>query len=466
MALKAMLLRKKIDEKKSELKTLREKEKEFERRETELLAAVEEASGEDLAQVEEETEKFSAEKEEYESAKTGLENEINDLERELSEEEARTKQKGISSEERKKGDGMAVKTKFRGMSAQERDAFFANEEVKEFLSRTRELGKQKRAINGAELLIPETVLDLIREDINRYSKLMKHVRVRSVPGKARQNTMGAIPEAVWTEMCATLNELSLVFYQTEMDGYKVGGYIAICNATLEDSDIALASEIIDALGQAIGYALDKAILYGAGTKMPLGIVTRLAQTVAPSEYPASARPWEDLSSTNILTIPAANSTGTKLYQSIIKASGAAKSRNSAGNKFWVMNEKTYTTLLAEALSINASGAIVSGQSMTMPVIGGNIEILDFIPDDNIVGGYGDRYLLAERAGTNIAQSEHVRFIEDQTVFKATARYDGQPVFAESFVAIGISGTAPTTTMDFAKDTANQTVDPGKGETGE
>ena len=456
MALKAMLLRKKINEKKAELETFREKDEEFERREAELLDAIEEASGDDLAQVEEEAETFSTEKEEHENAKTGLETEIGDLERELSEEEERTKPKGKPAEERKGEKVMETRTKFHGMNAQERDAFFANEEVKDFLSRTRELGKQKRAINGAELLIPEIVLDLIREDINRYSKLMKHVRVRSVPGKARQNTMGAIPEAVWTEMCATLNELSLVFYQTEMDGYKVGGYIAICNATLEDSDIALASEIIDALGQAIGYALDKAIVYGTGTKMPLGFVTRLAQTTAPSEYPASARPWEDLSTSNILTIPAADSAGTKLYQRIIKASGAAKSKNSTGNKFWVMNEKTHTTLLAEALTINASGAIVSGQNMTMPVIGGPIEILDFIPDDNIVGGYGDRYLLAERAGTNIAQSEHVRFIEDQTVFKATARYDGQPVFAESFVAIGISGTAPTTAMNFAEDAANQT----------
>lgn len=466
MALKAILLRKKIDEKKSELKALREKDEEFERREAELLEAIEEASGEDLAQVEEEAETFSTEKEEHENAKTGLENEIGDLERELSEEEERTKPKGKPIEERKGGNVMVVRTKFRNMSMQERDAFFANEEVKDFLSRTRELGKQKRAINGAELLIPEIVLDLIKEDINKYSKLIKHVKPKPVPGKARQNTMGAIPEAVWTEMCATLNELSLAFNQTEVDGYKVGGYIAICNATLEDSDIALASEIIDALGQAIGYALDKAIVYGAGTKMPLGFVTRLAQKEAPSDYPASARPWEDLSTSNILTIPAAESTGIKLYQRIIKASGAAKSRKSAGNKFWAMNEKTHTTLLAEALSFNAAGAIVSGQNMTMPVIGGPIELLDFVPDDNIVGGYGDRYLLAERAGTSIAQSEHVRFIEDQTVYKGTARYDGHPVFAESFVAIGISGTAPTTTMDFTEDVANQTPSPVKEGAGE
>ena len=98
MALKAMLLRKKIDEKKSELKALREKDEEFERREAELLEAIEEAFGEDLAQVEEEAEKFSTEKEEHENAKTGLENEIGDLERELSEEEEELARKVFAKE--------------------------------------------------------------------------------------------------------------------------------------------------------------------------------------------------------------------------------------------------------------------------------------------------------------------------------------------------------------------------------
>ena len=84
-----------------------------------------------------------------------------------------------------------------------------------------------------------------------------------------------------------------------------------------------------------------------------------------------------------------------------------------------------------------------------------IEKLSFIPDDVIIGGYGDLYLLAERAGTAISQSEHARFIEDQTVFKGTARYDGLPVIAEGFVAIGIGGTKPTANaVTFAEGTAN------------
>ena len=90
----------------------------------------------------------------------------------------------------------------------------------------------------------------------------------------------------------------------------------------------------------------------------------------------------------------------------------------------------------------------------MPVVGGIIEVLDFIPDNVIIGGYFDLYLLAERAGTRFATSEHVRFIQDQTVLKGTARYDGQPAIAEGFVAIGLNGVTPNATMTFAADSAN------------
>ena len=460
MALKTLMLRKKISEKKAALEELRKAAETFETREAELEQAINEAgTDEERAAVEEAVNAYEAEKAENEAGQNTLRGEIEAAENEIQDIEKNAPQEK-REEKRKETKHVETRTKFFGMTAQERDAFFANQEVKDFLARTREMGKNKRAVTGGDLLIPTVVLDLIKESAMEYSKLMRHVRLRSVPGKARQNVMGSIPEAVWTEMCATLNELSLTFNAVEVDGYKVGGYIAVCNAVLEDSDIALASEIITTLGQAIGYALDKATLYGTGTKMPLGIVTRLAQTAKPSDYPANARAWADLHTTNIKTITADNSAGVKLFQSIVQASGAAKSKYSTGVKFWAMNEATYTALMAEALTINAAGAVTSGMMRTMPVVGGAIEILDFVPDNNIIGGYGDLYLLAERAGTAISQSEHVRFVEDQTVFKGTARYDGLPVVAEGFVAIGINATAPTTSVTFAEDAANATSSDG------
>lgn len=457
MALKVLMLRKKISEKQSALAELRKAAEGFQTREAELAASIEEAgTEEEKAAVEAAVSEFEAEQTDNAARQKTLQEEIAAAEGEIQEIEAAAPCGGAGRKARKEHNPMMeTRANFFGLNAQERDAFFAREDVKEFLQRARELGKEKRAISGGELLIPTTMLELIRENITKYSKLTGRVRLRSVPGQARQNIMGTIPEAVWTEMIANLNELELTFNQVETDGYMVAGYIAIPNSILEDSDLALAGEIISALGQAIGYALDKAILYGTGVKMPLGMATRLAQTAKPSDYPVAARPWEDLHTSNLQSITAANSVGVKLFQSIIKASGAAKGKYSAGGKFWVMNDTTFTTLMAEAVSINAAGAIVSGQMGTMPVVGGDIITLDFVPDNNIVGGYGDLYVLAERAGTAISQSEHVRFLQNQTVFKGVARYDGLPAIAEGFVGIGINGAAPSASISFAADEANQ-----------
>ena len=462
MALKVLLLRKKLTDMQTSLADLERTAQGFETREAELAADIEAAqTDEERSVVEAAVESFEQERSQNTTAIEQLRTDIAEMENQIREAEEAARQarsgQGEHHEERKDDTTMnnaETRTRFFGMTAQQRDAFMARDDVKEFLQRVRELSHEKRSVTGAELLIPTVMLDLLRQNIGEYSKLISKVNLVNVPSKARQTVAGAIPEAVWTEMCAKLNELAVSFTAVEVDGYKVGGFIAICNAVLEDSDISLAQEIITSLGASIGYALDKAILYGTGTKMPMGIVTRLAQSVQPETYPATARAWADLHTSNIQTITTANSTGVKLFQSVLKAFGAAKGKYSRGVKFWAMNDATYNTLMAESMSINATGAVVAGMNSTMPVVGGDVVLLDFIPDNNIIAGYGDLYRLAERAGTALAQSEHALFTEDQTVFKGTARYDGLPVIAEAFVAIGINAVAPTTSMSFATDSAN------------
>ena len=455
MALRAIMLKAKIDKKREELKKLKEKDAEFTTREAELEAAIGEAQTEEEQQVVSgQVETFETEKKEHDEKKENLEKEIEDLENDLKKEEQQPEEPVRAREPKGEKRTMENRRKFFGMNAQERTAFFANENVKNFLQRVRELGFEKRAVKGADLTIPTEILDLIRENIMDYSKLVRRVRLRTVSGKARQTVMGTVPEAVWTEMCAKLNEIDFGFTQTEVDGYKVGGVIYICKATLEDSDYDLAEEIITALGIAIGIALDKAILYGFGTKMPLGIVTRLEQTSEPSDYPANARPWVDLHTSNVITIDSGK-TGLEFFKEIVAAGGKTKNRYARGEKFWAMNETTYTKIKIEAMNFNMAGAIVSVQDGTMPVAGGDIEVLseDIIADNNIVCGYGELYLLAERAGSEFERSDEYKFAEDQVAFKGSARYDGEPVIAEGFVSIGL-GSAPAKSATFAGDKAN------------
>ena len=114
-----------------------------------------------------------------------------------------------------------------------------------------------------------------------------------------------------------------------------------------------------------------------------------------------------------------------------------------------MNEVTYTKVVAEAMSIDAGGAIVSGVNGNMPVIGGVIEVLNFIPDNVIIGGYFELYVLGERRGPRFGTSEHVRFLQDQTVMKGVARYDGAPAIAEAFIAVGLGAAPSATAVTFA-----------------
>lgn len=476
--LKQIMLRKKIDDKKKALADLRAKDADFTKREAELEESIGEAStDEEQAAVEEAVTAFETEKKEHEKAKENLEKEIGDLEEELrgvEEEDAAKERAAKNSKETRDEEGtnmpvvrevtrdastmrFKIRDRFNTLTSQEREAMFLDDNVKAWISEIRAHISEKRELTNVGLTIPRVFIGYLRENVMNYSKLYRHVNRQPIAGTGREVIMGSVPEGIWVECCQILNEMSLNFNDVEIDCFKIGGYFKVCNAILEDSDLDLIALILEALSQAIGLALDKAILYGRNTadhqKMPMGIISRLAQTEQPSGYPATARPWVNLSATNIITIPA-SATGIELYKAITLASGKAKGKYARGEKVWVMNEETYTTLKVEAMSMNAAGAIVSGLDGRMPVVGGIVEVLDFIPDNVIIGGYFELYLLGERAGSKFAQSEHAFFLQDQTAFKGTARYDGQPVIAEGFVAIGIKGTTPDAAMDFAADTAN------------
>lgn len=483
MALRQLLIAKKMESLRAKLDTLRKKDEDFttrgaalDTREVELGAAISEVTLEtseedrstveaDADQLQTDRDALDAERAENAQQITDLEGQISALQTELDELNARAETPPAVPEvtpthEREDEHTMEKRSRFFGMTFQERDAFLARQDVKDFLQRVRDLGHQKRAITGAELNIPDTVLPLIRENVDKYSKLIGKVFFRSIKGTARQNVAGSIPEAVWTEMLGKINELAISFTQCEVDGFKVAGFIPVNDSILEDSDLNLAAEILTAIGQAIGYALDKAIVYGTGVKMPLGMVTRLAQTVEPDGYSENARQWVDLHTSNILTVRGGAEgsytvlEGIELFKGIATAAKAAKNKYSRGAKIWLMSDSTHLTLNIAAMSINAAGAVVSGIQNTMPVVGGEIVELDFIPEGEIVMGYPEEYLLAERKGIKLAMSEHVMFLDDITLYKGTARYDGLPVIAEGFVAMAIDAGDVTTSVAFATDTAN------------
>ena len=469
MALKAIMIAKKLEMKRAAFDELVAKDAEFETRSAEIEKAIGEAKTEDEQKaVEEALEKYTEEETAHNEEKEKLSAEIKGLEKDLEDAEKDQPEPKGDPEPKKKDERndftmntinirslpMNVRA-FDALPKEQRDAIVAQPDVQTFFAELRNASRSKRDITGGELTIPVVFLDLIAENMYRYSKLMRRIRIRNVNGEARQTIAGTVPEAVWTEMCGAIHELSFGFNQLTLDGFKVAGYVPVCNSLLEDNDVNLASWIVEMLSEAIGLAKDKAILYGkgAGQKMPLGIVTRLAQESKPTDYPATAPAWVDLHTSNIITIPTA-STGDVFWAALAVAAGNTFTRYSRGERFWAMNSKTLATLQSKAILATALGRYVTFDGMTMPIIGGDVEILEFIPDGDIVGGYGDLYLWAQRSGMTIEASREVQFIQDNTVFRGKERADGMPVIPGAFVAININGASVTTSMVFAADTAN------------
>ena len=440
MALRALMLSKKLGEKKKALDAVREKIAGFEAREAELEKAIEEAEfDEEKAAVEEAVSEFETEKAEAEQTEADLDAEVRELEAELDsietkeEPEERTAAPVI---EKRVKEIQIMNKRFRDMTHEERTAFVERDDMQQFLGEVRSAIKEKRTLTNVGYLIPDVFLGLIKESIDDYSKLYNRVYKPTIGGAARLVIEGTAPEAVWTEACANLNELDLSFSKVEIDGYKVGGYFKVCNATLEDSDIDLAAELNEKLGQAIGLALDKAIVFGTGTKMPTGIVPTL----------------KAVASTPNVVSHANTVTGKALVEALIDDASLITSRYGS-DLIWIMNKKTNLKLKKNMLNVDAAGLYVAGDAL--PVIGGDIIELGFMPDNVIVGGYADMYLLGERKGIELGMSEHAFWTADQTGFKGTARYDGKVIDANAFVAIGINGAdGDDMVVVFPQDGAN------------
>ena len=291
-----------------------------------LRDALEEAvTEEDITAVEEQ---ITAVEEEYsgiDEQVQQLESEVEELKDKIEELESKEPETGSESaateeEERSINMSHSKRGAFYKLPAETRAKILKRDDVKSFVVRTREIIKnQTRGITGAELAVPTVLLDIVREHVWEASKLIDKVRSMTIGGNARQPVTGSIPEAIWTDALGAFNEDQIDLRAIDMDSYLVSAFVPVPNSIIEDTDEAFLSMILDFLAGGIGRATDKAILYGLGNGMPLGIVTRLAQSARPSDWSSNAPEWADLRSTNIKKLDILSKSGAEFFADSLKA---------------------------------------------------------------------------------------------------------------------------------------------------
>ena len=214
MALKTLMLRKKIEDKKKELEAARASG-DFKTREAEIEKAIEEAdTDEEKAAVDEEIDKLEAEKKETEEKIEGLEKEVEDLEKELAgieEGQKETRKDGkVEMSERFTRDSMEYRTAFR-------DYIQTGKIDKEIL----EFEKRTDAVSTASdlgVLLPETVMQEIIKGVGEvHGQLYDRVR--------KTNLKGGVKYPIGS-FAATFNRVTETTKSFRQDPGGVTGYVS------------------------------------------------------------------------------------------------------------------------------------------------------------------------------------------------------------------------------------------------
>lgn len=422
--LKVLMLNKKAEKLREELENLSTREAELVAKSEELAEAIEEIeTEEELEVVEGEVNEVSEEKEKLEEEKDELEEKLKEIEEEI--EELEEKKPEDNEKERsglKRGPekrDMGVRNNMMVNKFETREQMLARinkDENKEFYRTIIEhVRLNKRTLEGGDLTIPTDIVNIIQKRVADMNPLYNEVTVHKLNGNGRFFVDGSIPRGIWVECCDPLEELDFALKMIELDCYMVGGYAILCNALIDDSAIDLINYIDERIAMSISLGILDGIVIGDGDKKPLGLMNAGIQKI-------SVEPD---------------------FKSIVKAFGEIGEEGvQLGRYLAIMNRKTYYSyVISNMMRVGDNGQWVTTDEADAAFPDGTrIKIIDNVPENTIIVGDFKRYILGERKAMTVTDSEHAQFIQNNTIIKGLARYDGKPAEASSFAILELEGS--------------------------
>lgn len=255
------------------------------------------------------------------------------------------------------------------------------------------------------------------------------VRIPAIRDTSHATSVFGGVQASWLGEAADVSTVrEPTFSQLVLTARKLTGYTRASNELIQDSAISLEAIIGELFPVAIAYFEDEAFINGTGAGQPLGIINGDALISVAKETGQVAT--------------------TLVYENIVKMFSRMLPQ-SINRAVWVMHPDTFPQLATMSLSVGTGGSVVwlanaaNGAPATIlgrPIVfsekcqtlgtAGDIYFADF--------GY---YLIGDRMTLQMAASPHVRFNNDETVWRFVQRVDGRP-----WVISALTPRYGTTTM--------------------
>ena len=226
------------------------------------------------------------------------------------------------------------------------------------------------------------------------------------------NVFGGV-RGYWTPESGSYTSSEPSFGRVTLTAKKLTAYTSAANELLADSAISLEALLMRLFPQALAYFEDDSFINGIGGGQPVGIINADALITVAKETGQAAT-----------TITAENV--DKMYSRMLPSSRA--------RAVWLAHPDTLPQIVAMSRSVGTGGSSVMMNNMSgaapasiygRPLImtekcqtlgtAGDIFFVDL--------GY---YVIGDRQTLSMTASPHVRFQNDETVWRFTSRLDGRP----------------------------------------
>lgn len=292
----------------------------------------------------------------------------------------------------------------------------------------------RQAVNNLDVVMPETVIDSIFDDIETSHSLLGAVNFMNTKGAIRMmmNTHG-YQKALWGKLCSSIvQELTSGFKEVDTGLFKLSAFIPVCKAMLDLGPEWLDRYVRMILAEALANGWEYAIAAGTGKDEPIGMNRQVGEGVSvtggvyPEKVPVKVNNFSPATMGGLVSILAANPNGIA---------------RRVDGLILVVNPQDYFQKVVPATTVQAPDGTYRNDVFPVPL---RVIQSPAKPRGRATLGIGRLYWAfagMSRDG-RIEYSDDYHFLEDERVYLIKTYGNGMPADNNAFLELDISGLQP------------------------
>lgn len=291
----------------------------------------------------------------------------------------------------------------------------------------------KQALNDVEVVMPETIIDSVFDELTTNHPLLSRLNATTVTGLTRMmmNTNGE-QKAAWGKLTAKIiEELTSGFKEIDVTQEKLSAFLPVSKAMLDLGPAWLDSYVRQVLYEALANGLEHGIVQGKGKDEPIGMMKQVGEnvTVKGGEYPDK----------EAIKMTALDMEQMGKVTAIMARNAKGQARSVTGLILLVNPVDYFKRVLPATRMLTPDGIYTT----VLPVDAETIQSAA-VPEGKAVYGMAAKYFLGAGTAKNgkIEYSDDYRFLEDERVYLIKLYAHGFALDNNAFQVLDIEDLKP------------------------